>query len=70
MTHALMTPAMRATTTTMIVVGGAGDTMTARGITTVGPAITIGAHATMTGALVVNRAITIGAMTIDGTELW
>jgi hypothetical protein len=77
MTHALMTPAMRATSIMTIVgaaVGagpgaGAGNTKTARGTTTVGTATMTGAHATTTEGLVANHATMSAAMMIDDIEL-
>jgi len=69
MTRVLMIPVTRANMIKMIVVGGAGDTMTAHGISSVGTVIMIGARATMTEGLVANHATTIAAMMIDGTEL-
>jgi hypothetical protein len=73
MTHALMIPAMRATSIMTIAVAaagaGAGDTKTARGITTVGTATLTGAHATTTEGLFANHATMSAAMMIDGIEL-
>ncbi len=76
MTHALMIPAMRATSIMTIVgaaVGagaGAGNTKTARGTTTVvGTATMTGAHATSTEGLVASHATMSAAMMIDDIEL-
>ena len=85
MTHALMIPAMPVTTTqrnvaaavaavvVVVVVAaaaGAGDTMIAHGIMTVGTAIMTGAHAISTGGdMDVNHGITIAAMMTGGIKL-
>ena len=84
MTHALMIPAMPGTTTQRNVVAaaaaavavvevaaaGAGATMIAHGIMTVGTAIMTGAHAISTGGgMDVNHGIMIAAMMIGGIKL-
>jgi hypothetical protein len=84
MTHALMIPATRATTTLRNVAAvaaaveveveveaeaEAAGTKTARGIMTVGTAIMTGAHANTKEGMDVNHGITIAAMMIGDTEL-
>jgi hypothetical protein len=84
MTRALMIPAMPVTTTqrnvaaavvvvvvvVAVAAAGAGDTMIAHGIMTVGTAIMTGAHAISTGGdMDVNHGITIAAMMTGGIKL-
>lgn len=72
MTHALMIPAMHASTIMRIVGVDADDTKTAPGITIGrGTAIMTGPHVTTKEgmAMVANHATMIVAMMIDDTEL-